>query len=144
VVEKYDYFEIRRYKSGLFTAVDLSTTNYKNAAREGVSILAGYIFGGNDSKQKIEMTSPVRMLIVAEGMTMLFLVPKQFKIEDLPMPNDPDIEFRMEPEQTAAVISFGGCANSDKIEKYKNKLKTLLELEGIAYTNNFSWIQPSL
>ena len=139
VVKKYDSFEVRKYKSGLFTAVDLSTNEYSNGSRKGFSILAGYIFGGNDSNQKIAMTSPVRMSIEEEGMTMMFLIPKEFNKENLPKPNQPDIEFRMEPEQTLAVISFGGWANSDKIEEYKNKLKDALEKQGIEYTNNFSF-----
>ena len=36
-----------------------------------------------------------------------------------------------------AAITFGGWANDEKLEKYKQKLKSALEAEGIAYTNKF-------
>jgi len=139
VVKKYGDFEVRKYNSGLFTSVELSTNDYVNASRKGFSILAGYIFGGNESQQKIAMTSPVRMSIEKKGMTMMFMVPKQLKKEDLPRPNQSNIEFIIEPEQIVAAISFGGWANSNKIKEYKNKLKAALDLEGIEYTNNFSF-----
>jgi hypothetical protein len=41
------------------------------------------------------------------------------------------------PAKTVAAISFGGWANDRKIEKYKSKLKSALDAEGIAYTNRF-------
>ncbi|MFT5749014.1 MAG: hypothetical protein ACI93S_000267, partial [Ancylomarina sp.] len=59
------------------------------------------------------------------------------KKETLPQPNQSQIEFREEPAKTVAAINFGGWANDEKIEKYKQKLKTVLDAEGITYTNQF-------
>jgi hypothetical protein len=61
VNKKYDDFEIRSYEATLFTSVKLSTNTYKEASSKGFSILAGYIFGGNEKNEKIAMTSPVAM-----------------------------------------------------------------------------------
>ena len=50
-------------------------------------MLAGYIFGGNDKEEKIAMTSPVAMSL-KDSTTMLFLVPKKYTRDNLPVPND--------------------------------------------------------
>ena len=136
VTKKYDAFEIRNYEASLFTSVKLSSNEFKNASKQGFSILAGYIFGGNDKSEKIAMTSPVSMSL-EDSMTMMFMVPKENKKEALPQPNESIIEFREEPAKTVASISFGGWANDEKIENYKKQLKTALDAEGITYTNKF-------
>ncbi len=136
VIKSYDIFEIRNYEASLFTSVKLETNDYKKASSKGFSVLAGYIFGGNESKEKISMTSPVTMSL-EDSMTIMFMVPKKLKKEDLPKPNQSNIEFKEEPAKTVAAITFGGWANSKKIESYKSKLKAALEAEGVAHTNTF-------
>ena len=137
--KNYDTFEIRSYEETLFTSVKLSTTGYKNSSSKGFSILAGYIFGGNERNEKISMTSPVTMTL-EDSMTMMFMVPKELKKEMLPKPNQSLIEFKEEPAKTVAAISFSGWANDKKIEKYKQNLKSALDAEGIAYTNRFYFL----
>ena len=139
VTKTFDSFEIRDYESTLFTYVKLSTKNYKESSRKGFSILAGYIFGDNDRNEKIAMTSPVAMTL-DDPITMLFMVPKKFKKEKLPLPNQPQIVFKKEPAKTVAAISFNGWADDDKIEQYKKNLKFALEKEGIPYTNRFYFL----
>jgi hypothetical protein len=136
IVKSFSKFEIRNYEATLFTSIKLTANNYKEASGKGFSILAGYIFGGNETNEKIAMTSPVSMSL-EDTMTMMFMVPKKFRKEDLPKPNQSNIEFREEPSKTMAAITFGGWANSNNIEVYKNKLKTALEEEGIPYSNKF-------
>lgn len=136
VEKKYNNFEIRIYESRLFTSVKLPSGNYKDVSSKGFSILAGYIFGGNEENEKISMTSPVSMSL-EDSMTMMFLVPQKYEKSKLPKPNQSSIEFREEPSKRMAAISFGGWANDKKIEEYKEKLKNELELEGISYTNKF-------
>lgn len=139
VNKKYDTFEIRSYEASLFTSVQLSSNKYKDVSSKGFSILAGYIFGGNEKNEKIAMTSPVVMSL-DDSMTMMFLVPKKFKKETLPQPNQSQIKFREEAAKTVAAISFGGWANDEKIEKYKQELKSALDAEKIAYTNHFYFL----
>ena len=139
VSKKYDAFEIRNYKATLFTSVQLSDNKYKDASGKGFSILAGYIFGGNETNEKIAMTSPVSMSL-EDSMTMMFMVPKKFKKETLPEPNQSRIKFREEPAKTIAAITFGGWADDEKIEQYKQKLKSALDAENINYTNTFYFL----
>jgi len=139
VKKAYGSFEIRNYEASLFTSVKLSSNEYKNASRQGFSILAGYIFGGNETNEKIAMTSPVAMSL-EDSMTMMFMVPKKNKKESLPLPNQSEIEFKEVPAKTVAAIAFGGWANDEKIENYKQQLKTALDAAGIAYSNRFYFL----
>ena len=139
VNKKYDTFEIRSYEATLFTTVQLSGNKYKDTSSKGFSILAGYIFGGNEKNEKIAMTSPVAMSL-EDSMTMMFMVPKKFNKETLPQPNQSTIKFREEPAKTVSAITFGGWANDKKIEKYKQKLISALDAEGIIYTNRFYFL----
>ena len=136
VDKKYETFEIRSYEATLFTSVNLSTKGYKESSSKGFSILAGYIFGGNESKEQIAMTSPVSMSL-EDTMTMMFMVPKQFDKNSLPKPNQSQIKFIEEPAKTVAAITFGGWSDDAKIEKYKNQLIAALDDEGINYNNRF-------
>ena len=140
VVKTYDDFEIRNYEASLFTSVKLSSTEYKDASSEGFRKLAGYIFGGNDKEEKIAMTSPVAMSL-DDTMTMMFMVPRDLKKEDLPKPNNGEINFEEVPAKKVAAIQFSGWASSSKIEKYKQKLIAALDKEGISYSNRFYFLQ---
>jgi hypothetical protein len=139
VNKKYDTFEIRSYEATLFTSVKLSTKGYKNSSSKGFSILAGYIFGNNERNEKISMTSPVTMTL-EDSMTMMFMVPKELKKEMLPKPDQSLIEFKEEPAKTVAAINFKGWANDKKIEKFKQKLKSALDAEGITYSDRFYFL----
>jgi len=136
VVKKYDTFEVRDYEATLFTSVKLQTKDYKKGSSQGFSMLAGYIFGGNETNEKIAMTSPVSMSL-EDSMTMMFMVPKKFNKETLPKPNQETIDFYEAPAKRMAAISFGGWANDEKIGKYKEVLKEALDKEGITYTSKF-------
>jgi hypothetical protein len=136
VVKKYQDFEIRSYGASLFTSVKLNMTDYDRASSRGFSILAGYIFGGNDRKEKISMTTPVSMSL-EDSTTMMFMVPKKYNKASLPKPDQSQIEFKEEPAKTLAAIRFGGWANDAKIAEYKEKLITALDREGVTYTNHF-------
>ena len=137
--KKYKDFEIRSYEATLFTAVNMSGNKYKESSRKGFSVLAGYIFGGNKKNEKIAMTSPVAMSL-GDSTTMMFMVPKKFNKETLPQPNESQIKFTEEPAKTVAAIGFGGWADDEKIEKYKQELITALQKEGIKYTNRFYFL----
>ncbi len=134
VIQEYDDFEIRQYEASLFTSVTMPTDKYEEASGKGFSALAGYIFGGNERNEKIAMTSPVAMSL-EDSMTMMFLVPKAYKKEDLPKPNTESITITEMPAKKVAAITFGGWADSEKIDRYQAELRKALDREGIAYTN---------
>jgi hypothetical protein len=137
VTKVYEGFEVRTYEASLFTSVKLDTELYQKASSKGFSILGGYIFGKNEKKERISMTSPVKISL-KEQMTMQFLVPKNLTKDALPIPDNSSIEFVEVPERKMAAIRFSGWANDKKIEKYKLRLIALLDKNQIKYTNNFS------
>ena len=139
IIKKYDSFEVRSYEATLFSSVKLSTKEYKVGSRKGFSILAGYIFGGNEKNEKISMTSPVAMTL-GDSMTVMFMVPKKFNKETLPKPNESQIEFKEEPAKIVAAITFGGWADGKKIQSFKEKLITALDEKGIPHTNRFYFL----
>ena len=139
IIDTYETIEIRQYEASLFTSVEMPSNNYRETSSKGFSILAGYIFGGNDKEEKIAMTSPVAMSL-KDSTTMLFLVPKKYTRDNLPVPNDSSIEFKDMPEKRVAAISFGGWASDSKIAAFKSKLITALNTKGIEYTDNFYFL----
>jgi hypothetical protein len=125
IINTYETIQIRQYEASLFTSVEIPSNNYRKTSTKGFSVLAGYIFGGNDKKEKIAMTSPVAMSL-KDSTTMMFLVPKKYTRDNLPTPNDSSIEFKDVPEKKVAAISFGGWANDLKIDSFKKKLIDVL------------------
>ena len=113
VVKTYNEFEIRLYEAALFTSVNIPSSNYNDASSQGFSILAGYIFGKNDRKEKISMTSPVAMTL-DDTITIMFMVPKKFNKDSLPKP-DESSSFHSRPrcnEMTENDLSiFDVCTN---------------------------------
>ena len=136
VLKEYEEFEVRIYEATLFTSVKLTSDKYEESSSKGFRILAGYIFGGNERNEKISMTSPVTISL-EDSMTMMFMVPKKLKKEELPRPNQPEIEFKQVPAKKMAAISFGGWANNEKIEKYKKQLIEYLNAKDINYADRF-------
>ena len=139
IINTYETIQIRQYEASLFTSVEIPSNNYRKTSTKGFSVLAGYIFGGNDKKEKIAMTSPVAMSL-KDSTTMMFLVPKKYTRDNLPVPNDSSIEFKDMPEKKVAAISFSGWANDLKIAFFKKKLIDVLESKGIQYTDNFYFL----
>jgi hypothetical protein len=139
ILESYAEFEIRAYESANFAYVTMPEQTYKESSGQGFRMLAGYIFGGNETGQKIAMTSPVSMTM-QDSITMMFMVPKAYTLDDLPVPNNTDVRFKQEPGKTMAAIRFGGWANDEKIAGYTEKLKALLEEQGIEHLDNFSYL----
>lgn len=139
VIKEYDDFEVRQYETALFSSVVLSDTSYEESSSKGFRVLAGYIFGGNNTGEKIAMTSPVAMEI-GDSTKMSFMVPSGYTEETLPKPNNDKIFFEKKEGAVMAAIRFGGWANDERIEEYKQKLIALLQKEGIAYGETFMYL----
>ena len=139
VIKEVDGVEIRRYETALFSSVILNTSSYDQASNSGFRVLAGYIFGGNASGEKIAMTSPVAMEL-GDSLKMSFMVPSTKSENELPKPNNGQIFFEKKEGETMAAIQFGGWANDARIETYKKKLEAILTKNGIKFKGNFSYL----
>lgn len=136
--------EIRQYSPYVVAKTEVNG-EYDSTQNEGFRILAGYIFGDNKSKskiamtapveqaksEKIAMTAPVEQVKSGTGWTMMFMMPSQYKIDDLPLPNDPRVKFEEIQSKTVAVIRYSGSrsekSNTKKTEELFEWLKTKVE-----------------
>jgi len=140
LVLKQDQFEIRYYPSATMATIFSNATDYKGLANNGFRKLARYIFGGNEQKQSISMTAPVRMNMSEKGSSMSFVMPEKFNNEALPKPNDPTIRIEQSKPVYVACISFAGYANDSKIEINKEKLLQILKEKNITTTGEYSFL----
>lgn len=140
VVKKEDGFEIRFYPKATFATIRSTGVNYKQVASSGFRKLAGYIFGGNDQNKTIAMTAPVRMEMSEIGSTMSFVMPTKYDMTSIPKPKDATVVIKQSEEVYAAVIAFGGYANDEKINDYKNQLVALLQKKNIKITGPFNFL----
>jgi hypothetical protein len=140
VVRTEAQFEIRFYPSATFAKIYSTGTNYKSVASSGFRKLAGYIFGGNEQKQSIAMTAPVRMEMTDKGSTMSFVMPDKYKESDLPKPNDASVQIVKSSPQYVAAITFGGYADDEKIKEKRDELLRLLKEKGIKVTGEYTFL----
>jgi hypothetical protein len=139
VLKEFDDFEVRQYEAAMFSSVKMNAKTYEETSSSGFRVLAGYIFGGNDKNEKIAMTSPV-VMEMGDTTKMSFMVPSNLKENELPKPNNGRIYFEKQAPKVMAAIRFGGWANDDRIEKYKQKLSLELEKQGLKHTGKFNYL----
>jgi len=139
VVEEFDGFEIRYYPEAVLASVFIPG-DYRNSSGQGFRILAGYIFGGNHEKQNIAMTAPVHMKEDNKGFYMSFVMPSQYDINSLPIPDNSEISIEKSVPAYTAAIRFGGYANDEKIEAHKALLAKHLKEHGIEFTEPFVYL----
>ena len=147
VLKEYENFEIRNYVSYLVAEVDIEGS-YNKTGNEAFRILAGYIFGDNQSSTKMNMTAPVeseaiqpseRMNMTApvfsnknvNGYTYRFVMESKYTQETLPVPNNSKIRITEIKDRVMAVISFSGRWSQKNFEKHEQILVNDLKNEGI-------------
>jgi hypothetical protein len=140
LVRKYADFEIRFYPSATIATINSDAKTYKELSVPGFQKLAGYIFGGNEAKTKISMTTPVQMDINDSVSTMSFVMPSSFTKENLPKPNDPNVQIKSTSDEYVAVIRFGGYASDKDLKIYSEKLQSLLKENGITAIGNYRFL----
>ena len=138
VLKTVEEVEIRSYEPANYSYVTMPASSYKDVSSKGFRILAGYIFGGNDQGASIAMTSPVAMHM-SDSITMKFMVPADWDLDELPDPNNSSIQFSAEGESTMAVLRFSGWANDDRIELHRKKLLATLDSNGISHSKEVSF-----
>ena len=139
VIKTYDSFEIRQYDSMILAQTVIQESSYKKSGSMGFRKIAGYIFGGNKQKQQIAMTAPVIMEF-GDNTKMSFVMPRQYKIEDLPQPNSTEIKLIKEAPKKFAALRFSGFASDEKINRKKELLIEALKKEQLKVIGEFSYL----
>lgn len=129
-------FEIRFYPSSIIASVT-KEGDYEAMKSAGFRDLAGYIFGGNKGNQKIAMTAPVIMEEESERTKMSFVMPKEYAMEDLPLPDNANVTFTKTEPIYRATYAYGGFSSSSKTKEAEQKLSQWLQEKEVAYEGKF-------
>jgi hypothetical protein len=113
VLLQEDNFELRLYEP----MVVVTSKDSDLAGGNGFNRLFDYISGNNKESQKISMTAPVIDSLEGQRSTTSFVMPKQFSIQDVPLPEDPALQPREVKERQVATIRFAGTINAREIEE---------------------------
>jgi hypothetical protein len=140
LVKDYHEFEIRFYPEAVLATVYSKAESYRAISGTGFNALAGYIFGGNESNEKIAMTAPVHMNIEKGRSSMSFVMPGKYSMEDLPAPDNQAVTLSTSPAEYVAAIRFGGWASDQKIKEYSAMLDQLLRKNNISHKGNFRYL----
>jgi hypothetical protein len=143
-------FEVRRY-APMIVAETLVDGALGSASNDGFRVIAGYIFGNNESvakggSEKIAMTAPVAMEPTAEKIAMTapvtteasgnryrmhFVMPSQYTMATLPKPKDERVKLREVPAHRMAVVKFSGLSGEGKVKEKTEELLAWMKAEGL-------------
>jgi len=133
-------FEIRLYPSATMATISMKARTYNEVATSGFRKLAAFIFGENNAKKSIAMTTPVHMDINDTLSSMSFVMPAGYNKDNLPKPNYSKIQIQTTYDEYVAAVRFGGYATDEDIKIYTAQLKNTLKANGINYFGNFRFL----
>ncbi len=140
LVKTMQEIEIRFYPKAILATLKSPSETYTGNNNTNFRKLADYIFGSNQHSDKISMTSPVHMEKNSDGSSMSFVMPSKYTMEELPKPNDKNIELHYSDEGYYAVVKFGGYANEKIILNKETELKQKLSEHSITHNNKFVYL----
>jgi len=123
--------ELRAYPE-LVVAETTVAAARDSAGSSGFRRLAGYIFGGNASEEKIAMTAPVLETPAGDGWTIRFNMPYGHTLATLPKPDDSQVKMRVVPPTKFAVIRFSGWVSDADFADKTRELMACLAAHGLA------------
>lgn len=167
VVERIgNSIEVRQYPTRIAAETTVNSSESDNPRGEAFRIVAGYIFGANKARQKIDMTSPVE--ISSSGtqiamtspvevsrtggtLVMRFFMPTNYPRNELPEPTDPRVKLYEIPPMTVVVLQFSGSTSdfavNARVAELVNALdSTIWKVSGppTAFFYNPPWTIPFL
>ena len=103
-------------------------------------LLFSYISGENRTRKKIPMTAPVitsekieiTAPVISDANSFSFVMPVNYKLEEIPEPLDSHIRIQKLPARRLAVIRFKGYARQKSVNEVKARLLSALQTSGIA------------
>lgn len=141
-------FELRRYDNHVIANVHITARDPADATNSGFRPLADYIFGNNHASDRISMTVPVtagrvccQRIPMAAPVTaekrehdyvVSFSMPSSYSIDELPRPNNPDVELEEIAAHEAAVVRFSGHVRGKEAAQAQAKLEAWIQAQGLA------------
>jgi hypothetical protein len=127
--------ELRLYAPMILAEVEV-TGSMRAAGNRGFRPLGNYIFGGNtarsgDGSDAIAMTTPVMQQATSdESWRVAFVMPPEWTMDTLPIPDDARVELVERPERLVAAIRFSGGANEARFMAKTEELRDYLTAQG--------------
>lgn len=143
VLSSAEGYEIREYDSYTVASTFMSkvdeeyTMDDLASSGEAFNALAAYLFGANDEKDVMEMTTPVTTTSTGE---MRFYLKERKGSNSFPVPvaeNDEafnakgEVKIQEIPKATLAVAKFTGFVTEGEVARQKDALMTCLVLDGV-------------
>ncbi len=154
VLKQSEHFELRQYESQLIAEVTVQGS-LSEASNKGFRLVADYIFGNNqvsraasNESEKIAMTAPVVIEAQSSKIAMTvpvvvekkaaseqqqwilyFVMPKSYRMDSLPKPNNPQVQIKEIKNKKVAVIRFSGWVDEDKLADRPAELQTWIKQE---------------
>jgi len=140
LVESQDKIEIRNYSPMIVAEVEVSGER-KEAINKGFRLIADYIFGNNTTKENVAMTSPViqetsqkiamTSPVTQEGTEgkwkVRFVMPASYTIDNLPKPNNTEVNLKNIPNKYFVVIRFSGLASQENLKENTDLLNAFIK-----------------
>jgi len=140
VLEKEGRFELRQYEPCI-VAETLVEGDFDEVGNAGFRRLFRYISGDNQQKMPISMTAPVAQEMKSEKISMTapvtqqkggndwsiaFVMPDEYTLDSLPIPNDARITLRAIPARLLAAITYSGTWSESRYEEHKALLDKMI------------------
>ncbi|XP_022144616.1 heme-binding-like protein At3g10130, chloroplastic [Momordica charantia] len=143
--DEYEIREVEPYFIAETTMPGKSGFDFSGAS-QSFNVLAGYLFGKNTVKEKMEMTTPVltsqyksdgeKMDMTTPVITknvdgkdqwkMSFVMPSKYG-PNLPVPQDTSVSIREVPRKIIAVIAFSGFVTDEEVKRRESRLRDALK-----------------
>ena len=131
--------ELRQYPNMIVAKTSVKDKSFDNSGSDGFRSIAGYIFGGNEKSEKIAMTSPVVMEL-GDSATMYFVMPSQYKKDELPNPSNKNVTIQEEVSKVLLVVRYGGYSNDERIESHSEVLRQMIQKHHLKATGPFMYM----
>lgn len=118
--------EIRHYAPRVEAHTRLTVPDFETALDEGFRRLAKYIFGANEARTSLAMTTPVLTIPRATTHTVAFVMPPDLPLDSLPRPADDRITLVPRPARRVAVLRFSGRYNDAALLEQTRRLHELV------------------
>mmetsp|Transcript_78866 Transcript_78866/g.174607 ORF Transcript_78866/g.174607 Transcript_78866/m.174607 type:complete len:206 (+) Transcript_78866:88-705(+) len=149
IVKDFGSWSLRRYAPAV--AVETGGGRDNDSFMRLASYIGVFSTPANAGRTAVSMTTPVVSEAVAmttpvvssglggQGSTMRFILPSKYgRIEDAPVPSDPEVRLAAVPEKTMAAIQFSGrCEGSgDAVAKYEELMHLM---QGSGWVASGQW-----
>ena len=126
IIKSTDVYEIRYYEDRVAIRT-LQPSGEDRAFRR----LFKYISGANQSSSKITMTTPVIQSDEGNGLVMHFFLPKDYSIQNAPLPESDRVEVVTIKGGFYAVLKYSGRSTVQNYKKHVALLRNVLGSDGI-------------